>query len=303
MNSKSNTKTAKQVETAKEPTQQPENGKEKTTKANNLNLIAFKRIKGNAEQNATTYFLKACSNCNSKFATENRENETCSDECQNDNRIRGGGRFLTETNPSDIANSFDLEEYPKRNETQTIAQLKKEATQKILEEIKERQEKELKDKRIKCQADTKRKQKNKEKEIKKFLQSLPENLEEAIYKALQYNQTLPVGQETITVNSFEDEILCTIAEDTHENLIVTFPFDAITKEFIRKVKADIKLNSNQTTQEILENFEMIFYVDNCQLVINGMLQAKLYNPDEEEINLYTFLAYSEPYHNVQYSHL
>jgi hypothetical protein len=142
MNDKNKPKGKNQPESQQEATQQPENDKPKNSKVNNINLLAFKRIKGNGEQPTTTYFLKACTNCSNKFVTENRESETCSDDCQSDNRIRGGGRHAVESNPADIANDFDLEEYPRRNETQTIAQLKKEAEQRMVDEIRKQQERE-----------------------------------------------------------------------------------------------------------------------------------------------------------------
>lgn len=94
-----------------------------TKNKKNKNLIAFKKVLN--EGKLDIHFLKSCSNCKRKFVTQNREAETCTDECLQDNRIRGGEKFVFYPPSNQIESNFDLHKYPKRNQKSILTGLQK----------------------------------------------------------------------------------------------------------------------------------------------------------------------------------
>ncbi len=97
-----------------------------TLNVKNTNVIAFKTII-DEEQKKETHFLKVCSNCEKKYTTTNKENKTCSDECQQANQIRGGEKYIYQPKNSEIKSDFNFLLYAKRkartNEEQPIIDL------------------------------------------------------------------------------------------------------------------------------------------------------------------------------------
>lgn len=287
-NSKANAELDNEQETA--------NDTAKPSKSANINLYAFQRIKANGEQPAVVYFLKSCSNCNKKFVTEYRESETCSDDCQASNRIRGGGRYLVEIDSANIADNFNLEEYPRRNETQTIAQARKAEEQEALQKVREEQQKKREEERAKQNEETAKKQKAQERKLKKFLEGLPESIEEAIDKVIEQNnkKNLYLGEHIIfELPSFE--ILFFFVSDAERDIMAFFPTESTKSKFIEFIKDDIDTESNLQTFEILENFEFSFPCDDFYIYINGLLQVSIQDSEGNPISTDVFLSVNEPY--------
>jgi hypothetical protein len=116
---KSNGKTErvklKSSKKAQTKTNQPAPKEQTKVNKNNKNLLAFNKSLDDKGKLIIDY-LKVCSNCKNKFVTENRYANTCCDECQSDNKIRNGERFVFYTPNKNITNSFNIYEYPRRNQ-------------------------------------------------------------------------------------------------------------------------------------------------------------------------------------------
>ncbi|MCU0352089.1 MAG: hypothetical protein MUF43_14875 [Flavobacterium sp.] len=105
-------KTAKVAQTK---TSQPAPKEQTKVNKNNKNLLAFNKSLDDKGKLIIDY-LKVCSNCKNKFVTENRYANTCCDECQTDNKIRNGERFVFYTPNKNITSNFNIYEYPRRNQ-------------------------------------------------------------------------------------------------------------------------------------------------------------------------------------------
>jgi hypothetical protein len=87
----------------------------KAPRPENQNLKAFKRVKDFETGKEITLFLKVCTNCKNEFVTHKRDTQTCKDECQKDNKIRGGGRHIFYTKRKDVENDFNLAMHHERS--------------------------------------------------------------------------------------------------------------------------------------------------------------------------------------------
>ncbi len=87
----------------------------KPPREENQNLKAFKRVKDLETGKETTLFLKVCTNCKKEFVTHKRDTQTCSDDCQKDNKIRGGGRHIFYTKRKDVEADFNLAMHHERS--------------------------------------------------------------------------------------------------------------------------------------------------------------------------------------------
>jgi flagellar biosynthesis GTPase FlhF len=286
MNNKSKDK---QTETQEQANTKPENGK-----VDNTNLLAFKRIKGNGEQSTTTtHYLKECTNCKKKYTTDNREARTCCDSCAHDNKVRGAKRHVFEANPADIESDFDINNFSKRNQTQTPHQIRAEAEQKARQEAKAQRDKEQAEKRKQQAEKNKKERKAQERKLQKFLKNLPKSLEDCMKQIFEHNRAKEPQSAFIFVN-FQDCIYI-VAEDAQDNLFVTFPYTTMEKEFINDIKEFLINNtSDSPLLEILQNYECSFPCGDSVLYINGLLQARLENEEEEPQDIYTYFEADNP---------
>lgn len=275
-------------EATAEANQQPENA----SKVDNTNLIAFKRIKGTGEQETTIHYLKDCTNCKKKYTTEKRDTRTCSDKCNLDNKTRGAECHVWEANPADIASDFDINNYPKRNETRTPHQIKREAERQAEAQAEAQQAKKRAEAHAKRKEEQAKAEKAHQKKLQKFLHSLPENLDEAVKKIVQENNTKERKINAFIYIDFErDNLLFIVSEDTHGNLFATIPYADMIDNFIEEIKNTINPNQNKSIIEILQGIEYSFNCGDCAMTINGLLEVSLFYETRVGKNNATFLCF------------
>lgn len=270
----------------------PENAK-----IDNTNLIAFNRANG------ITLYLKECTNCKKKYATENREARTCSDHCAHDNKTRGSERYVWQADPKDIASSFDIENYPRRNEIRTPHQLKREA-QKQAEKDAEAQRKKERAEAQKARAEQfAKKQKAEQKKLQKFLSSLPQDLETCLTEINKRNQNTMNNNQALFVE-IDNILFIVLDREDSKELFAVLPTKMHQDIFISEIKKSVNTNQEPDPLKILESVVYSFNCGDTVMQINGLLQVCFLDIDTQEADenetVESFLARNNAHISVDF---